>query len=414
MKKLLALLAGITVGITYLSGTPALHASDTQGKKRLVAFGGSHSCAVTPSGGIKCWGVNNLGELGIGYCKKGPKQDGPTRYSDAPMSPVGISNEVAAVSVGYAQTCIITKSGGVKCWGSNQAGALGIGIDKDCPHTACLPESCFGTDSMEYPASTKPVNVKGLSSGVIDVDIGSLMVCAVMKDGKLKCWGYMDPGQSIRKSVPTDIPGISGAKSVSVSTIHACALLSSGEVKCWGGNEGGQIGNGTVSELVKTPVTVKGILDAVDIATGSYHTCAVLSSGEVKCWGCNVDSALGVSDESLTETEMERKDWKVSTTPVTVPGITDAVQIEAGGTNTCVLTSQGSVKCWGVNFEQGQVVEGLESDIVSIAVEGYTVLGMTSDGKVKCIGQNTGGMCGQPYNPDGEDISPAKEVPNFP
>ena len=213
--------------------------------------------------------------------------------------------------------------------------------------------------------------------------------------------------------MPKDIPGVSGAKTVSVNTVHACVLLSSGEVKCWGTNEGGQIGIGTVSELVKTPATVKGISDAVDIATGFYHSCAVLSSGEVKCWGCNLDSALGVSDDSLTETEMERQDWKVSTTPVTVPNITDAVQIEAGMSNTCVLTSQGAVKCWGSNFEQGQVVEGLESDIVSIAVEGYTVCGMTSDGRVKCRGQNTFGICGQPYNGN-EDIIPAKEAPNFP
>jgi hypothetical protein len=128
---------------------------------------------------------------------------------------------------------------------------------------------------------------------------------------------------------------------------HACAITDGGRVLCWGDGGSGQLGNGVVVDYRLGPTYVKGLGDAVQIACGDHgvHSCALRATGEVVCWGGNDAGQLG--DRSTTD----------RSAPVSVTGITDAVQVVAGEEFTCALTLSGGVRCWGSDAN-GQLGNG--------------------------------------------------------
>jgi alpha-tubulin suppressor-like RCC1 family protein len=242
-----------------------------------------------------------------------------------PVDVVGLSDGVTAISVGYAHTCALTSTGGVKCWGFNGYGELG--------------------DNTNIDSST-PVDVVGLNSGVTAIAVGQYHTCALIGTGGMKCWGYNYFGQlgnntTISSSIPVDVVGLGSAiTAISAGGYHTCALTGSGGVKCWGIH--GILGDNTTIDR-HTPVDVVGLSNGVKaISAGVYHTCALTSAGGVKCWGDNNYGDLGnnmIDSYGL---------------PVDVVGLSSGVTaIAAGGyeSHTCALTSTGGAKCWGDNAE---------------------------------------------------------------
>lgn len=128
---------------------------------------------------------------------------------------------------------------------------------------------------------------------------------------------------------------------------HTCAVTSEGAAKCWGYNQSGQLGDGTSGNRRGTPVTVTGLETGVAaIATGGAHTCALLSTGGVTCWGLNSRGQLG--DGTSTQRDA----------PVNVQGLSSgAVALAAGEEHTCALMDSGEIKCWGRN-QRGQLGNG--------------------------------------------------------
>ncbi|MDW8145001.1 MAG: hypothetical protein RMJ48_01685 [Roseiflexaceae bacterium] len=125
---------------------------------------------------------------------------------------------------------------------------------------------------------------------------------------------------------------------------HYCALTHTGAVYCWGSNSHGQLGDGTRTDTA-TPIQVHGLSSGVvSISAGLWHTCALMNTGEVMCWGWNSYGQLG--DNSTTDR------W----TPVPVSGLSNATAIEAGGWHTCAVTAAGNAYCWGRNNDQGSSV----------------------------------------------------------
>ena len=233
-----------------------------------IAAGGTHSCALTTGGGVKCWGWNGWGQLG----------DGTYTERHAPVNVVGLGSGVAAIATGWLHVCALTTAGGVKCWGQNRNGQLGDGTTTD---------------------RHMPVDVVGLGSGVAAIAAGYEHTCALTETNKVKCWGsnwdgQLGDGTTTDRYTPVNVVGLESAvTAIADDWHHTCALTTGGGVKCWGDNWDGQLGDGTTIDRY-TPVDVVGLESGVAaIATGGYFTCALTEESGVKCWGDNLTGQLG-------------------------------------------------------------------------------------------------------------------------
>jgi len=286
-----------------------------------LATGNIHTCAVVGGGG-KCWGDNLNGQLG----------DGTQTPRLTPVDVGGLSGAVAiTASVGNDHTCALTSGGGLKCWGNNGNGQLG---------------------DNSTSRRLLPVDVNGLTSGAAEVKAGEFHTCARTATGGVKCWGLNGNGQvgdgtQSERHTAVDATGLtSGVAAIVTGTTHSCALTIAGAVKCWGLNANGQLGDGTPTQRL-TAVAVSGLSSGVAALTaGTAHTCALTTAGGVKCWGLNTNGQIG--DGTTTQ----------RLTPVDVSGLTSGVTaIAAGQTHTCALVTSIGVKCWGQNSE-GELGDG--------------------------------------------------------
>jgi len=189
-------------------------------------------------------------------------------------------------------------------------------------------------------------------------------------------------------------------KMVAAGAYHTCALRPAGHVVCWGYNAEGEIGTGILNTAPLAPSSVTGITTAVAIAAGGYHTCALLVGGTVTCWGKNNDGQLGDAMSFPTS----------NATPMTVPGITQALAVTAGGAHTCVVLAGGSASCWGLNGD-GQlgasstpsyhtptpVTVGTVGPLTKQIAAGayHTCAIVAADSSVACWGLNRDGQAGQ-------------------
>ncbi|GEM_PF-6104210 len=148
-------------------------------------------------------------------------------------------------------------------------------------------------------------------------------------------------------------PAIVAAKTISAGGFHTCALLVTATIDCWGDNEDGQLGDGTTSLGSDLPLAVSGRSRATQIAAGNAHTCALLVTASIDCWGYNYTGQLG--DGTTTDSDL----------PVAVSGITNATQITAGSAHTCALLATGAVDCWGYDGagELGDGITTFDSDL---------------------------------------------------
>lgn len=350
-------------------------------KRSVLAVGATHACAIVSGGGLKCWGSNVDGELGDG-------SEGSEAHAASAVDVVGLSSGVVSVSAG-GHTCAITELGGLKCWGSNTSGELG------------------NPDPDYTPFSTEPIDVVGLSSGVVAVSVGGSATCAITDAGALLCWGYnawgqLGDGSTVERDVPTPVVGLSsGVLGVSTSGGSTCAILSGGALKCWGNNEAGQLGDGSTQDSA-VPVDVVGLSSGVvSVSVGGGSACAVTNTGALECWGTGM-----LGDGIVTHVD----DVHV---PVEVAGAwSTVVPVDVTAETICAVTAAGALKCWGVNGA-GQLGNGTEADsLVPADVKGFsagvvafgagiyhTCAAIPGGGGVRCWGSNTYHALG-----DGTDV----------
>ena len=229
--------------------------------------GYDHTCAVISGGDVKCWGWNNRAQLGSSVGSQ----------SKVPVSVTNLDGIGVAVACGYQHSCAIVSGGGVKCWGENDRGQLGIGVLR----------------GQKYV----PVDVVNLSGPAVAIDVGNYHNCVIISGGTMQCWGYNNTGQIgdgtiTWRTSPTSVQNLSGAAvALSVGINYTCALISGGSLQCWGSNGYGNLGDGT-NHHKYLPVDTVGLAQTTAVSAGFYHTCAV-DSGEVKCWGSNISGELG-------------------------------------------------------------------------------------------------------------------------
>lgn len=316
---------------------------------RVVAAGLHFTCAVAVAGGVTCWGNNVNGQVGDGM------QCGPT--CTTPVVTTGLTNGVTNITAGLLHACALTVNGAIKCWGRNFEGQLGDGTNGNL--------------------RTTPVDVSGFSDGAIAVAAGDTHTCAVTTAGGVRCWGrnahgQLGDGTTTSRPVPTDVPGLADVTAIAAGVAHTCALTAAGSVTCWGLNEDGQLGDASTASSA-VPVDVVGLgSDVAAIAAGFWHTCAVMMTGGLQCWGGNSLGHLG--DGTTTN----------RSTPVDVVGLSSGViTVSAGESHTCALTVAAGVTCWGWNVD-GQLGDGTNtSSTIPVDVSG---IGPKAAGDVDCNG----------------------------
>lgn len=202
------------------------------GQTLAVAAGSAHTCAVTTSRTVKCWGRNSEGQLG----------NGTTVDSAVPVAVPGVA-DVREIVAGASHSCALLAGGLVKCWGRNGDGELGNG------------------SSTSFSAT--PVDVAGLDAAT-QLSAGGQHTCAVRSGGSAWCWGRNSEGELgdvtlASRKVPVLVTSTASTVSqVSAGGFHTCAMISGGGVECWGFNASGQVGDGTAAHRT-TPQLVVGV-----------------------------------------------------------------------------------------------------------------------------------------------------------
>ncbi len=307
-----------------------------------VAAGAIHTCAVTDSDGVVCWG----------WTFEGSFRDGTEIVQTVPVAVSGLENDFIDVTASDAYGCALTTAGAVKCW---------------------------GVDFMRGSRTT-PEEIAGLEEGAAAISSGGDQTCALTTAGAVKCWAPRWGLQAARL-----VPGLeSGVSDIAVGGTHACVLTVTGGVQCWGENESGQLGDGTNSNTA-TPVNVAGLTSGVvAIASGASHSCALTGAGGVLCWGYNRNGQLG--DGTDTHRNIL----------VGVTGLSSGVTaIVAGGFRSCAFLEAGGVKCWGSPFGATPIdLPGAESGVLDLSLGFDHACLLNETGSIRCWGNNTVGQLG--------------------
>ena len=397
LKRLLPVAALLAVAVLVQSapmvGAVAGSASGSLAERAASIFanGNGFNCWVD-SGAARCIGVNSVGQLG----------DSTTVNRTAAVTVSGLSSGVVSITAGDSHACALTSSGAVKCWGSNTRGQIGDGSTSN---------------------SLVPVQVSGLSSGVVRIDADAENTCAVTDSGRVLCWGSNQTygagsttadanadGEADPVLVPTEVTGMSGGATdvavggtrVSASSYysHGCALMASGAVKCWGDNAYGELGT-TAAGPVAVPADVAIGTTATAVSVGIAHSCVLTGAGGVKCWGQNSTGQLGNGTSTAV----------AAGTIVDMAGAsTGVVQVSAGGSVTCIVTSAAALMCAGNSMSDlirrtlfpavvstPEIVHGLSSNVVAVSTSFNQMCALRTNGSLGCWANNSYGQTGDGY-----------------
>jgi len=310
----------------------AAHAAVPLGAKAVaVAAGGNDTCAILQDGSLRCWGSNEYGQLGLGNTNTIGDDELPT----AAVAAVSLGDTAAAVAAGGEHTCAILGSLGsgtsslVRCWGRNNFGQLGLGNTTE-----------IGND--ELPTA---VPAMMFFDGPFDTIVASVTRTFTHQtnDNGIQAWGDNTDG-GLGFGVVEDFttypaPQLGGLTfmaltlEVSAGAYFACVRTQNQDFRCWGINDKGQLGLGNTdtlgddeAEVLAPPIDLG--TDAAGhahyatlMATGAAHTCALLETGTLLCWGENAGGQLGLGYASTGVVDY------VGGTPDTIPSMLPAVQI---------------------------------------------------------------------------------------
>ena len=377
--------------------------------------GGSHTCAISDSGKVRCWGNGGTGRLGYANTNNVGDDESPLVAGD-----VDVGGAVKEIVTGSSHTCALLHDGSVTCWGNGDWGRLGYANTE-----------AIGDD--ESPASAGSVPLGGPARRIA---VGYNHTCAIMATGGLRCWGHGGNGQLGYASVdavgddetPASMGDVQlGAKvrQVALGQAHSCALLEDGTAKCWGEFEHGKLGFVNQQDVgddehpsAGGPINLGAQL--LEVSAGAAHNCALLGTGGISCWGSAFYSALGYeNEEHLGDDEPEATGGPLDL------GVGLVVGLSTTTTHNCALFDDQSLHCWGNNAD-GKLGYGHAMDIgddeppsnagaVSVggpvaqvaAGNAHTCARLTS-GDIRCWGRNESGQLGYGHTDSiGDDELPS-------
>ncbi|MDP6562685.1 MAG: putative Ig domain-containing protein, partial [Candidatus Thalassarchaeum sp.] len=396
-------------GVTSVTSTDPVSVSAVAGWTPLEVSvspisgaNGGFSCALyssvsTGDRRVMCWGYGANGEMGNGDSSS-QTAPGLTEYvsldastalgaADGSQSLASSPYDIAQISLDVFGKfgCARSNQGHVKCWGDNAYGQLGQG------NTTTASD---GANEMgEYLAFT-PL---GANRTATDIATGRYHACALLDNSSVKCWGYNSAGRTGQGTgtgnigdavsemwgdnlATIDFGAERTATEISAGSDHTCAVLDDGSVKCWGSNGNGRLGIGNSTNVGDGANEMGDDLSTVDLGTGRTaiaisagyaHTCAILDSGVLKCWGSNGNGQLGqghtyavgdgyedgsdgdsVQCHPVTNDEEDRECVALMGDGLAAIDLGEgrtAVAVSAGYAHTCAILDNGSVRCWGSN-----------------------------------------------------------------
>ena len=378
-----------------------------------ISSGYMHVCALKSSGEVLCWGQGNNGQLG---------NDGTTD-NDAPVSVVDGDGSSTALSgivqiaSGELHTCALKSNAEVLCWGKGQYGRLGNNATDNKDH----PVSVVVSDG-----STTPL------SNIVQISSGFSHTCALKSSGEGFCWGRGQKGRLgndgiADKSYPVSVVDgdgsttpLSGIVQISSGGAHTCAVMVDGGVKCWGNGQYGQLGNDATGDNDAPVAVVDGdgsstlLSGIVEVTSAHKHSCGLKSNGEIYCWGEGVNGKLGNDATDNKDHPVKVYVHDGSATDTFTPGTVARIPnvLSAGGSHTCAMIDDGTLKCWGKGangrlgnnatadtdapdtVDSGDGVTTALSGIVQISSWGSHTCALKSDGGVVCWGEGGNGRLG--------------------
>ena len=357
-----------------------------------ISAGSEFTCGLLAGGAVRCWGDDTFGQLGTGNANRTHPVQMPSQSHS-----VHVGGRAVQIAAGEDHVCALLSTGGLRCWGDATFGQIGSG------NTATI-----GDD--EEPATVGEVRVGGKVASVV---AGRFHTCALLVGGAVRCWGdglYGQLGHSGTSRIgddeaPSDAAEVrvgGRVRHLAAGANHTCALLESGAVRCWGLGADGRLGYGNTrsigdDEHPETAGDVRLNGQVMQLAAGKAHTCALMESGAVRCWGRGFSGQLGYAD-----TRSIGDDEHPGTAGDVRLGAT-AFRIAAGKNHTCALLTGGALRCWGSGFH-GQLGYGgtrsvgdnehpaeraavvLSEPLVRIDGGGAHTCGLLASGRVRCWG----------------------------
>lgn len=255
---------------------------------KTVAAGIEHVCAILDTNQVKCWGLNDIGQLGLSHANNvgdaSNEMGDNLRTVKFGSSSGGYSSYASMISLGTSHTCVTDLFYRVKCWGDNASGQLGRGSTK-----ASLGDS---SDDMKDD----------------DDDDDSWDSDWDDNDGR----GHGNKDDKDDDHHPRYVFFGSNYSSylqpvvkLQVGYLTTCAQLWTSEIKCWGDNTFGQLGIGSTTTKGTSSKHMGNNLSAVNIGSSAYvksmssqygTMCVITQDSVVKCWGINTNGALGYGD----------------------------------------------------------------------------------------------------------------------
>lgn len=351
-----------------------------------LALGAYHTCALTASGRVACWGDNQRGQLG----------QAEVQLSAVPVWVRGL-DDVVELRASDAATCARRRGGAVACWGDNAHGEV-------APHAAGagLANGAAGAhDRSGEPAKYAPGNVQRLPGEIVELRgaralaMGLRHGCALDGEGYVQCWGDASFGQlgagvadafQLRR-----VAGLPPLVEIAAAGVETCGRTAAGAAWCWGGERSSETAadGEAPPRAVAAPAAVPGVAGATGIRVFAGRACAWSGNGEVLCWG---DSG-GCADTAAP------------TPPAPVADYRDSLGIAraAGGCFTCSIRPSHELWCDMPPPERGHLSIARVRDV---AAGNDHACAIREGGDVWCWGSNVRGELGR-VTADTRDLNPA-------